>query len=68
MIEQNRPPKSTEKPEKTVPLAAQPHEISKETQIADASEGVTPNQLTPEEQMALYEEQLKEDDWGHQPC
>jgi hypothetical protein len=24
--------------------------------------------LTPEEQMALYEEQLKEDDWGHQPC
>jgi len=24
--------------------------------------------LTPEEQMALYEESLKEDDWGHQPC
>ena len=24
--------------------------------------------LTPEEQMALYEEKLKEDDWGHQPC
>jgi len=24
--------------------------------------------LTPEEQMALYEESLKETDWGHQPC
>ena len=25
-------------------------------------------ELTPEEQMARYEEALKEDDWGHQPC
>ena len=25
-------------------------------------------QLTPEEQMALYEDDLKENDWGHQPC
>jgi len=24
--------------------------------------------LTPEEQMALYEKDLKENDWGHQPC
>jgi len=24
--------------------------------------------LTAEEQMALYEEHLKETDWGHQPC
>lgn len=24
--------------------------------------------LTPEEQMALFEKSLKEDDWGHQPC
>ena len=24
--------------------------------------------LTPEEQMALYENDLKENDWGHQPC
>ena len=27
-----------------------------------------PRKLTPEEQMALYEEDLKETDWGHQPC
>jgi hypothetical protein len=25
-------------------------------------------ELTPEEQMAQYEEDLKESDWGHQPC
>jgi|CZKI01.1.fsa_nt_gi hypothetical protein len=24
--------------------------------------------LTPEEQMALFEKDLKEKDWGHQPC
>ena len=24
--------------------------------------------LTPDEQMALYEKELKETDWGHQPC
>ncbi len=24
--------------------------------------------LSPEEQMALFEKQLKEEDWGHQPC
>jgi hypothetical protein len=26
------------------------------------------NKLTPEEQMALFEKELKETDWGHQPC
>jgi hypothetical protein len=26
------------------------------------------HELSPEEQMALYEENLKETDWGHQPC
>jgi hypothetical protein len=24
--------------------------------------------LTPEEQMAAFEKDLKENDWGHQPC
>jgi hypothetical protein len=27
-----------------------------------------PEGLSPEEQMELYEKQLKEEDWGHQPC
>ena len=26
------------------------------------------SELTPEEQMALFEKDLKEKDWGHQPC
>ena len=29
---------------------------------------VDPSKLTPEEQMARYEKDLKENDWGHQPC
>lgn len=33
-----------------------------------AEPAIDPNQLTPEEQMALYEKDLKENDWGHQPC
>lgn len=37
---------------------------------ADAAAGheAPARELTPEEQMALYEESLKETDWGHQPC
>jgi hypothetical protein len=35
---------------------------------ANAGAPVTSNQLTPEEQMALFEKELKENDWGHQPC
>jgi hypothetical protein len=27
-----------------------------------------PRQLTEDEQMALYEKDLKDNDWGHQPC
>jgi hypothetical protein len=32
------------------------------------TEPIPKNQLTPEEQMALFEQELKETDWGHQPC
>ena len=35
---------------------------------ATGSESGLPRKLTKEEQMALYEENLKESDWGHQPC
>jgi len=33
-----------------------------------ADEQAIPKKLSPEEQMALYEKDLKENDWGHQPC
>jgi hypothetical protein len=38
---------------------------------ADASTASAPteaNKLSADEQMALYEQDLKENDWGHQPC
>ena len=35
---------------------------------AQKASGKNAKKLTPEEQMALYEEDLKESDWGHQPC
>jgi len=35
---------------------------------AKPAEGTPASQLTPEEQMALFEKELKENDWGHQPC
>jgi len=34
----------------------------------EQTEAQSPKKLTAEEQMALYEKALKEDDWGHQPC
>jgi hypothetical protein len=37
-----------------------------ESETSPATEPAKP--LTPEEQMALYEKELKESDWGHQPC
>lgn len=33
-----------------------------------AAENKSVTELTPEEQMALFEKELKENDWGHQPC
>lgn len=43
--------------------------IAEISQPAAESEGVTPvDKLTPEEQMARFEKELKEKDWGHQPC
>jgi len=35
---------------------------------AKPPEPISANELTPEEQMALFEKELKENDWGHQPC
>ncbi len=55
---------------------SKPKEPTKSTETSAAAEGETeseaedqtPKELTEEEQMALYEKSLKEDDWGHQPC
>ncbi len=36
--------------------------------VQAAAPVASPETLTPEEQMALFEKELKETDWGHQPC
>jgi hypothetical protein len=44
---------------------------SSSDQLEERSKAVEPGTAEPlsaEEQMALYEKELKENDWGHQPC
>jgi hypothetical protein len=36
--------------------------------VTEAKPDVAANQLTPEQQMEAFAEELKEKDWGHQPC
>ena len=38
------------------------------TENPASEENPSATELSPEEQMALYEKELKESDWGHQPC
>jgi len=47
-----------------------PRPDAKEPQRAESETGAPPptKELTPEEQMARFEDALKEEDWGHQPC
>jgi len=52
-------------------LVAERNALSPRTETGPGSESaVSPpaDQLTPEEQMRLFEKELKEKDWGHQPC
>ena len=42
--------------------------IQPQQQDARQNESTSSRKLTADEQMALYEKALKEDDWGHQPC
>jgi hypothetical protein len=42
--------------------------LGDKVEVEGAGEAEVPKKLTAEEQMALYEEKLKEEDWGHQPC
>lgn len=52
--------------EETEPEAPAPGSGKKEAQTESSEKAKKP--LTKEEQMALYEKALKEEDWGHQPC
>ena len=45
-----------------------PTRVLLEAVIAHPPPPASDNPLTPEEQMAAFEKDLKENDWGHQPC
>jgi hypothetical protein len=45
-----------------------PVPASQNPDVDGSASNETEPPLTPEEQMALYEKDLKENDWGHQPC
>ena len=49
------------------PTAATPHADPAVASSVPPSR-IEADQLSPEEQMALFEKELKEKDWGHQPC
>ena len=51
-------------PQESLPVPGQ----SDKEKGADAEKPVNHNDLSEEEQMALYEKDLKDTDWGHQPC
>ena len=53
-----------DKPEASKPASQEPQ---KEASAAEVPKPEQPP-LTPEEQMARFEQDLKETDWGHQPC
>lgn len=68
MSDDGRPqPKSSAKDVATPRPAVEPT-ASIPTVTTASGEIKRVDQLTPEEQMALFEKELKETDWGHQPC
>lgn len=59
----NDPP--NERKVQTDQSTSDPTNSTPPTTDASSSDGET---LSKEEQMARYEESLKDEDWGHQPC
>ena len=55
-------------PKPNEPSSETPDSKSVPAKSAEASESPAPAKLTKEEQWALFEKELKENDWGHQPC
>ncbi len=62
------PPRTSVRPGQP-PRERPPHPIPPSgDRPEETGDGEEPGELTPEEQLARYEESLKNDDWGHQPC
>ena len=41
---------------------------SSSSMLPAANDAAAQKELTEDEQMALYEKDLKDNDWGHRPC
>lgn len=54
---------SDEKPPSTEELEQEQNDSE-----SSSDQDQDPSKLSPEEQLKRYEESLKNDDWGHQPC
>jgi hypothetical protein len=67
MVESNRN-SSMSDPKTNDQEPATPSGASTPAKNAEAGESPAPAPLTKEEQWALFEKELKESDWGHQPC
>jgi len=55
-------------PQPPSPASASAEKTPDEAAAPSSGAQIPVNKLTPEEQMALFEKELKEKDWGHQPC
>lgn len=52
----------------STPMAPDAKILVGQGDVAASGEPAHPKELTADEQMALFEKDLKENDWGHQPC
>jgi hypothetical protein len=59
---------SIEHPSQAAAAGSAPSSPAEKHAAPSADQPGEASQLTPEEQMARFEEDLKEHDWGHQPC
>jgi hypothetical protein len=66
----NRPPQDADdqKMKKGASVALATPSSNSESDSSTTNQAKKQKELTPDEQMALYEKDLKENDWGHQPC
>ena len=55
-------------PEKNAPQPAPTASTNPGPAAEPKPAGPAASELSPEEQMENFARQLKEDDWGHQPC
>jgi hypothetical protein len=59
---------NSSKPESKTPSDISQDESAQSTTTPPNTKKPDIASLSKEEQMALYEEALKDEDWGHQPC